>query len=139
MPCDYRDYPKNWKRHIVPTIRERSGDRCEWCGVENYARGVRDTDGTFIPIDPESESPEGVVDPSAIRIVLTVAHLDHDLANNDGIDAGGPALPLGEANLVHLCQRCHNRHDREHRAATRAESKRDPNQMSLISPNESPV
>lgn len=88
MPCDYSKYPANWKTHIVPAIRARSGDRCEWCSVEN--RDCRD----------------------GSRIVLTVAHLDHDLAHNDGMDTGGPAMPAEKANLVHLCQRCHLGHDR---------------------------
>lgn len=53
-----------------------------------------------------------------VKIVLTVAHLDHDPTNN--------ALD----NLRALCQRCHNRHDAKHRAAnaakTRARKKAQP-------------
>jgi hypothetical protein len=66
MPCDYSKYPANWKSHIVPAIRERSGDKCEWCGVANYA--MRDGEQRRYPV------------------VLTVAHLDHDLG---GCAAGG--------------------------------------------------
>lgn len=46
-----------------------------------------------------------------IKIVLTVAHLDHDIDNND------------YSNLKHLCQRCHNRYDRENRNKNRRENK----------------
>jgi tRNA(Ile)-lysidine synthase TilS/MesJ len=40
-------------------------------------------------------------------VVLTVAHIDHDLTRN------------GPDNLRHWCQRCHNTHDAHHRAKTR--------------------
>jgi hypothetical protein len=38
--------------------------------------------------------------PHIVRIILTVAHLDQNPANND------------ESNLAALCQRCHLNHDR---------------------------
>ena len=43
-----------------------------------------------------------------IRIVLTIAHLDHTPENCD------------PANLKALCQRCHLNHDKHHHRATRA-------------------
>lgn len=51
-----------------------------------------------------------------VRVVLTIAHLDHDPRNND------------ERNLRALCQRCHLRYDAEHHrrnAATTRARKRD--------------
>lgn len=42
-----------------------------------------------------------------VRIVLTIAHLDHTPENCD------------PSNLRALCQRCHNRYDAKHRAETR--------------------
>jgi len=42
-----------------------------------------------------------------IKVVLTVAHLNHDPTDND------------PANLRALCQRCHLVHDKAHHAATR--------------------
>ena len=45
-----------------------------------------------------------------VRIVLTVAHLDHDPTNN-GTTGNRP-------NLQALCQRCHNLHDGPHRRET---------------------
>lgn len=44
----------------------------------------------------------------AVRVVLTVAHLDHTPENND------------PTNLRAFCQFCHNRYDRAHRNATAA-------------------
>lgn len=88
MPCDYKDYPKNWRSEIRPAILERAGNRCEFCGAVNYED------------HPDTGS----------RVVLTIAHLDHDLTHND------------PANLRALCQRCHNRHDVKHRARNRAKT-----------------
>lgn len=106
MPVDYNLYPTNWHTHIRPAIRARSGDKCEWCGRANRAM-VTGAKG------------------QPVKVVLTVAHLDHDLAHNDGMDTGGPALPLEEANLVHLCQRCHLRHDAQERGARRRERREE--------------
>jgi hypothetical protein len=39
-------------------------------------------------------------------VVLTIAHLDHDIGNND------------DGNLAALCQRCHLRYDAKQHAAT---------------------
>lgn len=75
-------YPRNW-REIRARILERAGHRCEWCDVQNYAmRG-------------------------ATRIVITIAHLDHQPENNSPV------------NLRALCQRCHLGHDRPHHLAVR--------------------
>ena len=41
------------------------------------------------------------------RVILTLAHLDHQPENNS------------DDNLKAMCQRCHNRYDRQHRYETR--------------------
>jgi hypothetical protein len=46
-----------------------------------------------------------------VRVVLTIAHLDHDPTNN------------APANLRAFCQRCHLRHDAAEHARTRAATK----------------
>ena len=46
----------------------------------------------------------------AIKVVLTIAHLDHDVTNNDF------------SNLKAFCQRCHLAHDKDHHAANRKAS-----------------
>jgi hypothetical protein len=78
MPINYRDYPADWER-IRDRVKRRSGNRCELCGANN---------GQPNPI-------------SGSKVVLTVAHLDHDIGNNN------------PENLKHLCQRCHLNHDKE--------------------------
>ena len=86
-------YPKNWKE-IRQRILERAHNCCEFCGVENNSLRYRvsEPDGMEIPV----------------RVVLTIAHLDHDPTHND------------PENLRALCQRCHNRYDAKHRAANRS-------------------
>lgn len=91
-------YPSNWPE-IRKVILERAEQQCEWCGVRNHALGYRDQVGVFHPEEPSLECDANPDGPRFIRIVLTIAHLDHNPGNND------------PANLRALCQRCHNRHD----------------------------
>lgn len=113
-------YPKDWPS-ISHRIRERSGQRCEECGVRNHALGGRDERGNWHdawPLDCGGRMPapgqwdwcggRGVGRPlrlRIVRIVLTVAHLDHQPEN------------CADGNLRALCQRCHNRYDAMHRRA----------------------
>jgi len=45
------------------------------------------------------------------KIILTIAHIDHIPENCD------------RENLRALCQKCHNKHDAEHRAKTRKKNR----------------
>lgn len=112
MPCDYKKYPANWKTEIRPAILERAKRCCEACGVANYATGARDLEGNWhnskeicnmnSDVGYGYFGTYGVKD---IKIVLTIAHLDHDITNND------------PANLKALCQKCHLNYDKDlHRA-----------------------
>ncbi len=118
-PENRRRYPPNWPE-IRERIRARSSNRCEWCGVENGAVGYREDDGRFVmlgrsPVEASMACEAAESDGrKVIRIVLTVAHVhDHSPEN------------CTDDNLAHLCQRCHNRHDKDmrqrHAAATRRE------------------
>ena len=85
--------------HAREQVLKRAGDKCEFCGVKNKTEGYWLNDHfseTLLHVPLKT-----------ILIVLTVAHLDHDPANND-LD-----------NLRALCQRCHNRHDAKDRAKNR--------------------
>lgn len=109
-------YPprKEWLA-LRESILARAGQRCEFCGVPNYAEIVRHqgTDYTLV-----GGFASAVVDIGCkvVTVILTIAHLDQDPTHND------------PGNLRALCQRCHNRHDAPHRArnaaATRARKKR---------------
>lgn len=111
-------YPKDWK-FIRAEILERDEYKCKFCGLENQAIGVRDLTGKFWSYDQFNN---GEVDRAkveferdkdhdikmAIKIVLTIAHLDHDPRNNG---------ELGDRpNLAALCQKCHLTYDAKHHA-----------------------
>ena len=85
-------YPKDWKQ-IRARILERAHNRCEFCGVENHTMRLNPKTG------------------KEVRIILTIAHLDHTPENSD------------PENLRALCQRCHNLYDAKHRAETRKSNK----------------
>ena len=120
MPIDYKKYPKNWKTEIVPQVKERYDNKCAFCGLRNYTVGNR-IGSLFVPTGGNEhhdkagngelsykEARELVkhcnefADDYLIVIVLTVAHLDHNIQNNDLL------------NLKPLCQKCHLNYDHEH-------------------------
>jgi hypothetical protein len=108
-PENLSRYPADWKAISLRIRSERAGNRCEECGVENHAIGGRLADGTFMPAigNPslgEMAQCEGGETLRIIRIVLTVAHLDHQPEN------------CADENLRALCQRCHIRHDAKMKA-----------------------
>lgn len=91
MPMNPAEYPPNW-REISKRIRfERAGNCCEWCGAEN---------GRPHPV-------------TGSKVVLTVAHKDHEKWNCDGLekDIALPLQPEHKSNLAALCQRDHLAHD----------------------------
>lgn len=107
MPCDYSKYPDNWKTEIRPAILERAEDHCEWCGVRNHSIIQRSTGNAAWCREASSHRPASPGWAKTILVVLTIAHLDHDLGNSD------------HANLAALCQRCHLRYDAPMKAAKR--------------------
>lgn len=107
MPIDYKKYPPNWKTEIRPRILARANNCCEECSVPNYAIGVRlpEEPANFVLL-PEGHAADAfMLDAEgklkAIKIVLTVAHLDHDPENWD----------VKDDRLKALCQRCHLQYD----------------------------
>ncbi len=112
MPCDYSKYPANWKE-IRASILKRAENRCERCDAMNHALGYRNWAGVFISTGDHWPVGERLLSVQAkvFKIVLTIAHLDHDVKNNE------------PENLQALCQQCHNRHDFQHRAETRKAKK----------------
>lgn len=109
-PENKKLYPKNWKQ-IRNDILKRANNKCEFCGVDNYAEGYRDKNGNFIKSEGMQQEADILDGEKIIRIVLTVAHLDHNPQNND------------YNNLKALCQRCHLRHDIEQHKESRKNNK----------------
>ena len=99
MPIDYKKYASNWKTEIRPSILERAENRCEFCGVENYVVGYRDENGKFVVSADKNRK--------LFKIVLTVAHLNHDVSDNR------------PENLKALCQKCHLAYDAKERKRKR--------------------
>jgi hypothetical protein len=112
-------YPKDWRR-ISLEIRARDGQACactghcgqhphERCGAPNGAMIERDPAEPWrwvaIPLGELVGALRGV------RVILTVAHLDHAPENCD------------PANLLAMCQRCHLRYDSAHHAANAARTR----------------
>jgi 5-methylcytosine-specific restriction endonuclease McrA len=83
-----------WQR-LRKRILARANNACEVCNVQNgqtYFRFLR-----------------GICHEA--RVVLTVAHLNHNPADNR------------LKNLQALCQRCHLKHDEKHHAKSRRETR----------------
>lgn len=95
-------YPKNWAAISLDIRTNRAQNKCEFCGVQN-----------LIYVHKSTRQPCERDAPEAVRIVLTVAHLDHTPENCD------------YANLKALCQKCHNAYDAPHRKETRAKTKQN--------------
>lgn len=79
MPIDYKKYHPRWRKISYFIRAYRAKWKCEWCGAIN---------GFAHPITKST-------------VVLTVAHLDHNIKNNSFF------------NLAALCQRCHLRYDKK--------------------------
>lgn len=128
MPINYKSYPPNWKTEIRPAILERDGNKCKFCKAPNgeyVFRGVYDGCEVFQTVDgnvyhyPTGEFWEqncnaniqpiyGDPNQKAVKIVLTIMHLDHDINNND------------YDNLAAGCQKCHLNFDKNfHKANSR--------------------
>lgn len=112
MPINYKEYPPNWKTEIRPAILARAQNKCEWCGVENHRlihrHGKGPNDWAYWPEGMESEA--WTLDgKKATKIVLTIAHLDHDKLNHE----------IHLDRLAALCQKCHLGHDIKHHTQNR--------------------
>lgn len=117
MPCDWSRYPSNWKSEIRPRILERDGFRCKRCLVENGSDLSKRCCKEPIYNERGKCHSCGKRRP---RVVLTIAHLDHDTTNN------------ADDNLAALCQRCHLSHDAKfHASNARATRDRKSGQTTL--------
>ena len=119
MPIDYNKYPTNWKTEIVPRILKRAENKCERCGtakngqtlysvpkwikcVENHAPRYKRKLFWFHDIGDALRFADFREDAiKKIKVVLTIAHLDHDETN----------LDVQDERLMAMCQWCHLNYD----------------------------
>ena len=95
--------PKEWAALRKDRL-EQHDHKCARCRVPNGMRVWRRGDLW------QNEYPGHFFEHSGwrkVKIVLTIAHLDHDPTHNE------------PGNTLPLCQLCHNRHDAKHRAEGR--------------------
>ena len=111
MPINYKDYPPDWKE-IRARILARAKNRCEFCGLKNYSYvwsvhfHLRDIDKYKIRNIWFSNEKDAIREARGltikkVRVVLTVAHLDHDVENHS----------VSDDRLKAACQACHCRYD----------------------------
>lgn len=119
MPIDYSKYPSDWKTVIRPRILTRDRNKCAFCGVANYVN-LKAKCCAWPHFGDKHNRCLGCNKPRP-RVVLTIAHLDHDIANND------------DSNLAALCQRCHLKHDAKlHATNARRTREAKSGQMALL-------
>lgn len=115
MPIDYSKYPPNWKNEIVPRILERDGNSCKQCGLGNGSEvmslalwvreGTRYKVRRFWLSDASDIARMSLYalpnETKPVKVVLTIAHLDHDEENHD----------VADDRLAAMCQWCHLNYD----------------------------
>lgn len=116
MPIDYSKYPENWKSEIRPRILARAENKCECCGVLNYDK-LHSFKENGITVWRKLDLPwkyfKGI---KPVKVVLTIAHLDHDECNCNVTDD----------RLKAMCQLCHLRYDSEEKKKRKKLNKTKP-------------
>jgi hypothetical protein len=109
MPWNRKDYPDNWEE-IRERILRRSNNRCEKCGVMNHVLINKSDRSDPSPqqwdmynsmLRAEYSKAQAIKRMEFTRIVLTIAHLNHDKENHD----------VKDEDLAAWCQKCHLGHD----------------------------
>jgi len=114
MPIDYSKYPPNWLSEIRPRIMARANNKCEKCGLGHLSKvfsvqfQIKDDNGRykrrciwFRSLEDAERENDHFLPPKPVKVVLTIAHLDHDETNHEVTDE----------RLLALCQICHLRLD----------------------------
>lgn len=139
MPIDYSKYPPNWLTEIRPRILERASNRCEVCGIENGMEATSLAIWVKTIVDDKSKyqirrfwlcDPSDIArmelyaipnETKRVKVVLTIAHLDHDEDNHE----------VDDDRLAAMCQWCHLNYDASEKMR-RIMAKADSAQLPLI-------
>lgn len=109
MPIDYKKYPKAWKQ-IRERILKRANNKCECCGIENHiVVSSYKKNGKTVWVDQDLTQWMRSNCLKRVKVVLTIAHLDHDETNHD----------VKDDRLKAMCQLCHLRYDSEEKKRRR--------------------
>lgn len=101
MPIDYNIYPPNWDQ-IRQRILVRAKWKCECCNLLNYSQvSSFKVNGKTVWEVQDYEVWMRAGCPKRVKVVLTIAHLDHDEENHNVTDD----------RLKAMCQLCHLRYD----------------------------
>lgn len=118
MPIDYGKYPPNWLSEIRPRIMKRSNGVCEFDGCDfMHMESLWSIKTKGHPTiwsrsncwNLFSEEQKLRTKIKKVKVVLTVAHLDHDEVNHD----------VKDDRLKAACQLCHLRYDAKEKARRR--------------------
>jgi hypothetical protein len=111
MPIDYSKYPPNWKSEIRPAILKRADNECVCCGLINrqtvysvkvFGRRVWISNlGDALRLANVDRLYGNEKYIKSVKVVLTVAHLDHDETNQN----------ISLDRLKAMCQQCHLKYD----------------------------
>ncbi len=125
MPINYKEYPTNWKKEIRPAVLARATNCCEECGVPNHAFIYRPEKGKpdwkYMPEGHEADA-MGLDGVKFVKIILTIAHLDHDKENHN----------VKLERLKALCQRCHLKYDMGRHIANRKYGRKHNDNLKLF-------
>jgi hypothetical protein len=124
MPLKTDRYPQDWPVISWRIRNIRAKNKCENCGAPNKVEVKRLPDGSwrklteyeqhelsYLLIDCKLNYFAALRKLYLTKIVLTVAHLDHDESNN------------ADFNLKALCQKCHFSHDKKDNRIRQVRSK----------------
>lgn len=106
MPIDYKRYPPNWKE-TRKRILKRANNTCEFEGctfkhLQNVFQGKKNNRVEwFHSVDQAKESCGILYFDKPVKVVLTIAHLDHDETNWN----------VADDRLKAMCQLHHLRYD----------------------------
>jgi transcription elongation factor Elf1 len=112
MPVDYKKYPSKWLEETRPRILARANDKCEICGLKHkqivYAIKLKINYNSnnslktiWFRIKEDAERENLLNNLKEVKVILTIAHLDHDELNHN----------VKDKRLMAMCQICHLRYD----------------------------
>jgi hypothetical protein len=112
VPIDYSKYPPSWKIEIRPRILKRANmtcevEDCEFRHLEQVLSVKINGKTKWIKATEENDTKHP--NNKLVRVVLTIAHLDHDEDNHN----------VKDDRLSAMCQIHHLRYDAEEKKRRR--------------------